>query len=76
MASGDLTALKNVTVMLRLVVDTDGGVVHGSLVTLDGDVIGRVRALDEVVGLLGGWLADPTRSAEPEGDLDAEKDDP
>lgn len=49
---------RNVTVMLRLVVDPDGHLVHGELVDLDGSTHGRFLTWERMVELLTLYIAD------------------
>jgi hypothetical protein len=49
---------RNVTVMLRLVVDSDGHLVHGELVDLDGSTHGRFLTWERMVELLSVHIAD------------------
>ena len=56
-ASGEqLADLRNVTVLLRLVVDPTGKLVHGELVNLDGESRGRFLSWDRLLELLAAHL--------------------
>jgi hypothetical protein len=53
---------RNVTVLLRLVVDSDGHLAHGEVVGLDGESLGRFSHWERLVELLHERLDTPGTS--------------
>ena len=47
-----LAGNRNMTVLLRLVVDPSGDLVHGELIDLDGEPYGRFLSWDRLIELL------------------------
>ncbi len=52
----DITNKRYLTLIVRLLVDNKGKLQFGTLIDLNGKVVGRFRKLSETVGLISSWL--------------------
>jgi hypothetical protein len=62
-SAGDLSALRNRTLLLRLVVAADGQLSHGTVLDDGGEPVAQFRSLVEVAGIVERWLAGPSGGA-------------
>jgi hypothetical protein len=47
---------RNVSIILRIVLDADGQVLHGEIVDVDGKVLSRFAGVDGMMDMLQRWL--------------------
>jgi hypothetical protein len=47
---------RNVSIVLRIVLDADGQVLHGEIVDVDGKILSRFAGVDGMMDMLQRWL--------------------
>jgi len=54
--STELANKRYLTLIVRLLADNSGKLQFGTMIDIDGKVVGRFRKLSELVGLISPWL--------------------